>query len=63
MPGMNGIELSKRMSKICPAIKTLFISGYLDEMTMRDEIKEAYIHKPITLGDLSHKLREVLDRK
>ena len=61
MPGISGLDLAKRMSALCPGMKTLFMSGYVDDAIIRDAMKDCYIQKPIAMGDLSRKVREVLD--
>ncbi|MFZ2656133.1 MAG: response regulator [Victivallales bacterium] len=62
MPGMSGIDLSKRMSTLCPGLKTLFMSGHVDDTIIKDAMSDRYIQKPIAMGDLSRKIREVLDK-
>jgi len=64
MPGMNGPELSKRLKALNPEIRLLFMSGYIDDSVVRQEIREqgiAYLQKPFTPTDLVRKVREVLD--
>ena len=63
MPGMNGIELARRLDCLRPGIPTLFMSGY-SETAVEDLgsiIKErAFLQKPITPTNLSRKVREIL---
>ncbi len=61
MPGMSGLDLSKRMKSITPRMKTLFMSGYVDDTIIEDAMKGHFIQKPITMVELSRKVREVLD--
>lgn len=64
MPGLNGKELADRITAKRPDIKVVFMSGYTDETITRHGILEpgcAFISKPLTLKELSSKLRTVLD--
>ena len=63
MPGMNGMELSKRLAPIQPRMKVLFMSGYTANAIVFQGILElgiAFIHKPFTMDSLARKVREVL---
>jgi two-component system cell cycle sensor histidine kinase/response regulator CckA len=63
MPNMNGGELSSRIRKIKPGIRTLFMSGYTaDVVAQHDTIGKriAFIQKPFTPQALAKKLQEVL---
>lgn len=63
MPEMNGKELSSKLSKIHPGMKTLFISGYPKSYITDKEISENQIYflqKPFTAELLSNKISEVL---
>jgi len=64
MPGMNGPELAQQLVSRIPDIKILFMSGYADHAIAgqgRLMPDANFIQKPVTPGDLSHKVREVLD--
>jgi PAS domain S-box-containing protein len=64
MPGMNGRELSQRLSKIRPSVRMLFMSGYTGDTIVRHGVLEpgiAYLQKPFTPMDLALKVRQVLD--
>ncbi len=66
MPGMNGKELSNKVSKDNPAIKTVFISGYTENSIAHHGILDPginYIQKPLTPTILIKKLRQVLDAR
>jgi CheY-like chemotaxis protein len=66
MPGMNGMELARRILSSHPAMKVLLISGYTEEETgmfVRKEHGAAFLQKPITPSILSRKVREVLDTR
>ncbi|OGS08626.1 MAG: hypothetical protein A2270_02190 [Elusimicrobia bacterium RIFOXYA12_FULL_51_18] len=64
MPEMNGHELAKEASRRKLAARTLFMSGYTDEIITRHSVLEpglALINKPFSHDELKKKLREVLD--
>ncbi len=64
MPGMNGIELVKRMEEIRPETRVLLISGYHGDETVQQFIRSKgveFLHKPIDLKLLLRKIREILD--
>ncbi|MEW6720979.1 MAG: PAS domain S-box protein [Thermodesulfobacteriota bacterium] len=63
MPGMNGRELSERMSKTHPSMKTLFTSGYTEDVIVHHGILDSnldFIGKPYTVQALAAKIRSVL---
>jgi two-component system cell cycle sensor histidine kinase/response regulator CckA len=65
MPGMNGRQLSERLSARLPGLKTLFISGYTDTALDHDDLVAAnagFLQKPFDPIRLSDRVREVLDR-
>lgn len=64
MPGMNGLELARRLTEIHPKTKVLFMSGYADAGIARDDAfsrTALFLQKPFRLELLNQKLREVLD--
>jgi signal transduction histidine kinase/DNA-binding response OmpR family regulator len=64
MPEMNGRELSQRLTRIHPAARVLFMSGYTGDTIVRHGVLEpgiAFLQKPFTPTDLARKVREVLD--
>lgn len=65
MSGVNGKELSDIMTKNNPSLKTLFVSGYTNEILANqgEEIEDKlhFLEKPFSGLTLSHKVREVLD--
>jgi two-component system, cell cycle sensor histidine kinase and response regulator CckA len=66
MPQLNGRELSARITALRPGIKTLFMSGYTEDIiAKRGIITEGlnFIHKPFVLMGLAEKVRQVLDEK
>ncbi len=59
MPGMNGLELAKKLQERFPLINIVFVTGYKDYMQSAFELyASSYIMKPVTAdavaGALSH---------
>jgi len=66
MPGMNGRELAARLAVIRPGVRTLFMSGYAEDVIATQGILEKgvkLITKPFTVEELAAKTREALDAK
>jgi CheY-like chemotaxis protein len=63
MPEMNGRDLAKHLVSTCPGLKSLFMSGYTDDLIAHhgalDEGVE-FIQKPFSARDLAAKVHEVL---
>jgi DNA-binding NarL/FixJ family response regulator len=59
MPGMNGIELLKEISKEYPSVKVILVSAY-DQNRYFDEMQkwgaEGYISKPVDFISLKEKV-------
>ncbi len=65
MPGMDGAELQRRLLRLRPGIRTLFMSGYTASIMGDHGILEDgvyFIQKPFSVVDLTRKVRELLDR-
>ena len=66
MPGMNGIELARRVRDSRPGIPVLFISGYAEDARERlgglDDGRD-FLQKPITPTKLSRKVREIFSER
>ena len=62
MPGMTGPELVRRLRAVRPEIKVIYMSGYVEDPTLRAGIgaESALISKPFALEDLLLKLRRAL---
>jgi PAS domain S-box-containing protein len=66
MPGIRGDELSRRLAKEYPRIRTLLISGYVQEVSApRDAAGEDLnlLEKPFTPEELLNKLDELLEEQ
>ncbi len=64
MPLIGGRELSERMTKLHPEIKTLYMSGYTHNVILNQGIlKEGFtlLTKPFTASGLAQRVRELLD--
>jgi len=65
MPGMSGGETFDGLKELNPAVNVVLSSGYsIDGMARKIMRKgcKAFIQKPLTVTDLSKKIREVLDK-
>jgi len=66
MPGMEGGKTFDFLKSINPDLKVILSSGYsINEEVARiiERGCQAFIQKPFSMGDLSQKIREVLDNK
>jgi CheY-like chemotaxis protein len=64
MPHMGGRELAEELAKLRPGLPVLFVSGYTDDIFVRERVLDAnvnFIRKPFSLEAISIKLRELLD--
>ena len=64
MPGMGGRELAQHLSVIKPDLRTLFISGYMDDigiMAGQEEVTSSFLQKPFTPEVLAHAVRNLLN--
>ncbi|WP_129126034.1 ATP-binding protein [Geomonas oryzae] len=64
MPMLNGKELQEQVLKVRPGVKTLFMSGYGEEIIAHRGILDhgtALLSKPFSGEQLLRKVREVLD--
>lgn len=64
MPGMSGKELADAMSRRRPGLGLLFMSGYTDDVVLRNGVMErqiAFLEKPFSSGDLLDMVRDTLD--
>jgi two-component system, cell cycle sensor histidine kinase and response regulator CckA len=66
MPEMNGCQLSLRLQKSIPGLKTLFMSGYTADLIACHGVVESsinFIQKPFTASGLSGKVRAVISSR
>lgn len=65
MPRMNGLELSRRLMRMRPGLKVLFMSGYTADVIAKHGVLEddiTLLNKPFTSLSLAEKVRAVLDQ-
>lgn len=66
MPHMSGPAVAQQVVARWPQIKTLYLSGYSEEVLHCDPMAQEHAHflqKPVTLEELARKVRQVLDDK
>ncbi|MFA5515004.1 MAG: sigma-54 dependent transcriptional regulator [Desulfuromonadales bacterium] len=66
MPGLNGIEVVKRIKSLQPEVPILIITGYATVDTAVDAMKSGavdYIAKPFTPDDICNKVQKALEHK
>ena len=64
MPKLSGRELSRNLTERRRDLKVLYMSGYTDSAIVNSGILQkevAFLQKPFTPGQLSAKVREVID--
>ena len=63
MPGISGINLKKKLEKITPHMKFIFVTGHGSEEDYNIGIKEAsfYIIKPFKIETLIEKIKQALN--
>ena len=63
MPGLSGIELRKRLHKVQPQMKFIFLTGHGSQEDFKAGSEEAafYLAKPLKIEDLIHKIKETLN--
>ncbi|MDA3873165.1 MAG: PAS domain-containing protein [Kiritimatiellae bacterium] len=63
MPGMNGMQLSKEIHAVNPAVKVLFMSGYSADIIADHGVLDqdvAFIPKPFSCSEMAQKLQETM---
>ncbi len=64
MPGMNGVELARKVSTMRPEVRRLLMSGYAERSLMEEGTLPpgtAFIQKPFAYPALARRIREILD--
>ena len=64
MPGMNGRELAQHLCVIKPNLRVLFMSGYLDDISVNRGMnphRTTFLQKPFTPDVLLRTVRALLD--
>ena len=63
MPGMDGLELGRRVTESRPRMKVLYTSGYSEDAVTNDGVTEPgdFVQKPYTPTELAKKIRRMLD--
>jgi PAS domain S-box-containing protein len=64
MPEMSGQEVVKRLTKIRPGVKVIYMSGYTPEAVLDGDTKDStvgFLQKPFTNAELRQKVRAMLD--
>jgi len=61
LPGDSGRVLAGKLRKSNPELKILFVSGYAEQMGLRDGSDEECLAKPFSTGALLRRVRRVLD--
>ncbi len=63
MPGIDGIELSRKAEELCPALKVMFITGFTAIATKHQNTpsqKTKLLSKPFHLNDLIKQIETLL---
>jgi len=64
LPEMSGKDLAREITKIRPAIRTLYMSGYTANVIAHQGVLDDGVHfigKPFTPESLGRKVREAID--
>src|SRR5690349_1314271 len=66
MPGMDGHELSRRLTSSYPSLKVLYMSGYTDDVIVQRGVRNGgstLLQKPFGRAGLLGKVRQALDSR
>jgi len=65
MPGMNGMKLAEKLSKLRPGIKKLYASGYSEEVLEQKGlhgVNGSLLLKPYSRGELTRRIHKLLNQ-
>jgi len=66
MPNKDGKEVYRELTHMRPDLKTLFMSGYTNDVVLEKrrtlDDRVGFIAKPMMLNELLHRVRQMLDR-
>lgn len=65
LPGMSGKQLAEKLGEIRPGVKSLFISGYTDNVILHHGVLDEginFLQKPFTAGALLKKVHSILNK-
>jgi PAS domain S-box-containing protein len=63
LPGMGGRELAQKLTGLRTDLKTIYMSGYIDDAVLQDGVRGegvALLQKPFSLVTLARKVREMI---
>jgi len=66
LPRISAGQLVQELTAIRPAARVLFVSGYAGQTILDHkvvDVKNNFLQKPLTVGQLDVKVRAVLERK
>jgi CheY-like chemotaxis protein len=63
LPGMNGRDLASRCERLCPRLRVLLMSGYVEQLPRHEPsgYGNRYLAKPFSTHTLLKTVREMLD--
>lgn len=63
LPGETGRELGARLRRANSWLKVLYVTGYVEQMSMREGANEDCLAKPFSADVLLERVRRLLDRR
>jgi FixJ family two-component response regulator len=63
MPELGGRELAQGALKLRPGMRIVFLSGHTQDVILKEGVEKgtAFLRKPFSPVELTHKVREALD--